>query len=147
MILARVGRVKRTVWPILGVLALLVTVAWLRFGVRSDAVAEISPAEAPPIAAALSPVQVRHEFVTVSVPLPAAVGARPPSRAVRPRKSPSAEAVASVVRARSTPRDKGDRSTLDPSEDSPGLLLRAGRLVVGDGRHRPEPFPRIKKQP
>jgi hypothetical protein len=125
--------VKRSLWIIFGVLVVLATVALFQWAQEGESVAAIEPAAQPP--AALPDVRVRHEFVTVSVP------SRPqnpsPVRTVRSSggKSGAARPIASPTAAPAVRRASRDASFLE----------RAGRAVIGDGRYRPEPFPRIKK--
>ena len=71
-------------------------------------------ARTPPAA---DSVTVSHEYLTVQ------------SKPTRP--SPGA-----VTRARRTLHARTQR----PQQT--GFVVRAGRMLVGDGRHRPEPFPR-----
>ena len=66
---------------------------------------------------ALEDVQVRHEFVTIATLV------TPPA----------------ATRRNVTPRQPARRNS-----PGAGLWSKAGRALVGDGRHRPEPFPRIK---
>jgi hypothetical protein len=71
-------------------------------------------------------VRVEHDLIVVQPP--AVRPARPPAQA------PSRRAVTA------------QRATPAPSrtEEAPrGIASRAGRILVGDGRHRPEPFPRV----
>ena len=122
---------KRSLWLIFGALLLLAAVALFRAGTTEDMVAA---AEAP--AAPLPDVHVRHEFVTVPAPAARshpAVGIRsgpPPVRTAAARPSAAPDVAVPVRRAG---RDAG-------------FLERARRAVVGDGRFRPQPFPRPKDQ-
>jgi hypothetical protein len=92
----------------------------------SAATPAAEPVAAPP---PLSHVEIRHELITVAtapVPPPprtrmAAAG--PPKPAAPPPPSPS---------------------PLQPASSEPTLLEKARRAIVGDGRHRPEPFPRVR---
>lgn len=77
-----------------------------------------------PLAASSDAVQVRHEFVTL--PDPAAA----PLLDHRPSTPPTTPV--------SAPRLQRVRAGDD------ALLSKARRAILGDGRHRPEPFPRIK---
>jgi hypothetical protein len=63
-------------------------------------------------------VRLRHELIEIKVP----ARATPRPRAVRPPRGPRAEA------------------------RRPHFVERARRALVGDGRYRPEPFPRPKTQ-
>jgi hypothetical protein len=71
-------------------------------------------------------VRVEHDLIVVQPP------------ATRPGGPP----------AQATPRPAvtAQRATSAPSqweEGSRRMVSRAGRILVGDGRHRPEPFPRV----
>jgi Tfp pilus assembly protein PilX len=107
---------KRTLWIALGLVAVATAAAALLQGEPSNAEADM---EVPFRAAetALDDVQVRHEFVTIATPLP------PPAATSR-----------SV-----TPRQPARRTS-----PGAGPLSKTARALVGDGRHRPEPFPRVK---
>lgn len=67
-------------------------------------------------------VHVVHDLIHVTPP-----PAPPPPQ--RPRIAPAVRKVPGDQRA--------DRRT-----DSDPLIARAGRVLIGDGRHRPEPFPK-----
>lgn len=67
-------------------------------------------------------VRVRHEFVRIPLP------------PVAPRLEARAAAPAAPRRARPARAEADDEA----------LLSKARRVLVGDGRYRPEPFPRIK---
>jgi hypothetical protein len=125
--------VKRSLWVIFGVLVVLATVALFQWAQEGESVAAIdSPA---PLPAALPDVRVRHEFVTVPVP------SRPENPApVRTARSLGLEPAAARPIAAPTAAPAVRRASRDAS-----FLEKARRAVVGDGRYRPEPFPRIKK--
>jgi hypothetical protein len=142
MILAASRRVKRVLWLIFGGLALLAAAVLFRSGPAGDAAARV---EAPPAAPSVLPnVRVKHEFIEVPLPTPRTSLARSPQRSApvaktRPQVAPRVRATADGVRiANAVSKD-------EPSERRASLLVRAGRAIVGDGKHRPEPFPRIKK--
>ena len=122
---------KRSLWLIFGALLLLAAVALFRAGTTEDLVAAI---EAPP--APLQDVQVRHEFVTVPVP------AATPRTAVGARTHPPPIRTA-VARP---PGGPGEPAPARGARRDAGFFERARRAVVGDGRYRPEPFPRPKDQ-
>jgi hypothetical protein len=80
-----------------------------------------TPAGRLPVAVS-DAVQVEHEFVV----------ARPsPRRSPEPRRQ--------VAAARPAARAVGEVPQAQPA---PGLVTRAGRVLLGDGQYRPEPFPR-----
>ncbi|HVJ26551.1 MAG TPA: hypothetical protein VM493_03380 [Vicinamibacterales bacterium] len=75
-------------------------------------------------------VRVQHEFITIAPARPAPV--------IRSRPS-GASLSASATRSLTVPA----RPPHSPSSE-PALLAKVGRAVTGDGRHRPEPFPRVR---
>jgi hypothetical protein len=82
-----------------------------------------SPADSPvrtAIPAEPAPVRIEHQLIRINPP--------PPPQRPRPR-------VAYLVNR------LADGKT-PPAPPSRGLVVRAGRMLVGDGRYRPEPFPR-----
>lgn len=85
------------------------------------------PAESPLPAGHESPgrVRIEHELIRAA-PAPRAA----PHRANRPPKLSGATRLAA----------------LKPSPERPpaNLAVRAARLLAGDGRYRPEPFPRVR---
>lgn len=137
MILAARHNVKRVLWLIFGGLALLAAAVLFQSGPTGDAVARV---EVTPPPSVLPDVRVKHEFVEIPLPTPRTSLARGrqrpnPVAKKRPQASPSAVTRPDVVRT------AGETA----SDRRPNLLIRAGRAVIGDGRYRPEPFPRIKK--
>jgi hypothetical protein len=76
-------------------------------------------------------VHVEHEIVVV----PHTPPATPPATRDPARQGRSAQARSALQASRSS-RPQAD-------EPSRGVAARAGRLLVGDGRYRPEPFPRV----
>lgn len=120
MILAAVVDVKRR-WMIAAALALA-----LSFLIVSRAPGRASGADARDTVAIPAPrdVTVSHQLVTAT-PISAAMVMPSISRAPAP-----------TLVARSE-----RRRTTAPSSD---IVARARRALLGDGRHRPEPFPRIK---
>jgi hypothetical protein len=94
----------------------------------SAATPAAEPVAAPPPS---SHVKIRHEFITVATapvrptPRTRMAAAGPPKPAAPPPPSPS------------PPR-------VQPAGSEPTLLEKARRAIVGDGRHRPEPFPRVR---
>jgi hypothetical protein len=138
MILAARRGVKRVLWLIFGGLALLAAAVLFQSGPAGDALARVEPAPPPPVLpepSVLPDVQVRHEFV--EIPL-----APPPRRTSLARRSEgSAPAAAKKPLA---PPLATARPDVVRTADTDNLLVRAGRALIGDGKHRPEPFPRIK---
>ena len=66
-------------------------------------------------------VRVEHELVRLPKP-------RPQQRINRPAQWRSTRLAAA-----------------EPSEARPALIVRARRALVGDGRYKPEPFPRLER--
>lgn len=138
MILAAGRRVKRVLWLMFGILALLAAAVLLRSGPTGDAVARMEETPSPSV---LPDVRVKHEFISIPIAAPprtslARTQASPPVERKRP-KTPIADRGSDVVRTAARQEDASDRRA--------NLLVRAGRAVIGDGKYRPEPFPRIKK--
>ena len=142
MILAAVYRaMKRGLWLIFAALAMFAATVLFRYDPEPVAALESTPVPSERPAA----VRVSHEFVTVEVPTPAVQRVQP-----RPETRPHA------VLATHSPADpNGPRETLKaanrvagpaarPTLRDQSLLARAGRALVGDGKYRPEPFPRIR---
>jgi hypothetical protein len=90
----------------------------------SQHAAELAPAA--PRAAPVRGVRVHHELVIPSTVVRETL-ASPPSRSASTAPPPRREPAIRAAR-RSAPRDTS-------------LLTKARRLLVGTGRHRPEPFP------
>lgn len=111
----------RAFWLILAAAAVASTWLWRHPLPAVDA--GTSVVEGPRAVLPEPEVEVRHEIVRLSPPpsAPSIRDQRPAVEAV-PRSAPR------VVRAR---RDGS-------------LLDKARRTVVGDGRYRPEPFPRVR---
>jgi hypothetical protein len=111
---------------------LVATAALLRDRKGPDMVIQpmTTSAEAPLRARPSSDVQVRHEFITLTVPplappRVASAGLAPrPAATLRPASAASSEA--------------------EPALGQATLIQKARRALVGDGRYRPEPFPRIR---
>lgn len=139
MILAASRRVKRVLWLTFGGLALAVA-ALFRPG--PEDVAARADVALPP--SELADVRVKHEIIEIPIaPPPTALARRslrspagaPTERTPPPRSDSTPDAV----------RTARADDAADDSGRSDNVLLRAGRAIVGDGKHRPEPFPRIKK--
>ena len=102
--------------------------------------------EPVPPPSVLPDVRVRHEFIEIPIaPARTAVArggerARTPSTKT-PRRAPGVTPGPDVVRM----ADAVTSRKADAPDRGANLLVRAGRAIVGDGKHRPEPFPRIKK--
>jgi hypothetical protein len=87
-----------------------------------------------PAQSVLPDVEVRHEFVEIPLPPP------PPRTSLARRSEGSAPASKKpLALPLATARPDAVRTA-----DTDNLLIRAGRALIGDGKHRPEPFPRIK---
>jgi hypothetical protein len=107
---------KRTLWIALGLVTVVTAAtALLRTEPSNTKAVEEVPFEAAETVPDI--VHVRHEFVTIATPVPAPAAA---SRSVTPR--PPSRRTSPVA----------------------GPWSKTARALVGDGHHRPEPFPRIK---
>jgi hypothetical protein len=129
MILATAADVKRSLWVIFGALVLLAAAVLLRSDRSGDAVAVTHPPSPP---APAPEVRVRQELVT------ATVTAEPVAAVSRPAAPPAVKRA-----AHEGPRAQASPPVRAAARDT-SLLGRARRAVVGDGRYRPEPFPRVK---
>ena len=76
-------------------------------------------------------VRVRHEYITIT----------PIEREPR-RPSPRLSTVSLSASAKGAPSPAGRARQPQPTERA--LLSKVGRAVAGDGRFRPEPFPRLR---
>jgi hypothetical protein len=91
---------------------LLLTLAVLLWPSRAE-----SPVHA--VASAPADITIEHQLIQVT-------------ESATPRRRPPTAAVSRVAAV----RKPGQRSRRE------ALVVRAGRLLMGDGRYRPEPFPR-----
>lgn len=89
-------------------------------GLLWPSTAESPAAAAPPPSPGI--VHVEHELILV------------PARKAEPRRLP--------VRTATTRQAWRKPSPVPTSPPSDGIRARAGRILIGDGRYRPEPFPR-----
>ena len=82
----------------------------------------VSPVVAPQISPepAGPSVRVEHQLVRLPKPRPQHINRPPQWRSTR-------------------------LAAAEPSESRPALILRARRALVGDGRYKPEPFPRLER--
>jgi hypothetical protein len=80
-------------------------------------------------------VRVRHDFVTVALP--------PPIKGVTPRLGPPATSLSASAGSAQSPATSPSPPRRTRTNDGP-LLAKVGRAVAGDGRYRPEPFPRVR---
>lgn len=130
-------RMKRLFWLIFGALTLAAASLLLRF--PPESLARNTPAPK-----SLPDVRVEHEFVTVSIAqIPAASNTQP--RGVI--ASPASERQASnypVDPPRATTEAAVPEKPVQRASRDRTLLGKAGRAFLGDGRHRPEPFPRVR---
>jgi hypothetical protein len=99
-------------------LVVVLGVAWLAAG--NPGTAESTAQDAP---AASDSVRVEHELVRAGI-----VRETPPPAVRRARFAPPASRRASRV----------------AEKPSPTITARAMRILIGDGRHRPQPFPTVK---
>lgn len=132
---------KRMLWLIFGALALVAAALVLRFPQEELA------GHQEPVSRDLPDVRVEHEFVRVPDPQLPAIASDTGRRSavstptVRDREvtlRTAERSLPAVTRASSQPppvQRAGQERT---------LLEKARRAFVGDGRHRPEPFPRVR---
>ena len=127
---------KHGLWLIFAALAMIAATVLFRYDPEPVAAIESTPVPAKPAAA----VRVSHEFVTVKIP----------AAATTPRRQPSVSHSRTVLAAHGGTGSIGRRDVLKasnrdttPSRDG-NLLEKAGRAFIGDGKYRPEPFPRIR---
>jgi hypothetical protein len=84
-------------------------------------------------------VRVSHEFVTVAIPT--GVGSRAgTSQLAAAQRSANTRGAARTSQLAARPA----ASTVRPATRDPNLLEKARRAFLGDGRHKPEPFPRVR---
>lgn len=112
---------KRTFWIAVALVAAVTTVVLVR---EQQRLAGSASGGAVLGSQPMADVQVRHEFVTVAAPAPA------PLLETR-----------SVTPGPAAPRRTDRQGSIRQNE---ALLSRARRAFLGDGRYRPEPFPRAK---
>ena len=153
---------KRSLWLIFAALALIAAGVLLQY--PPDTLAVVVPAgfeerqQRPEV-------RIQHEFVTVTTN--GGVAATTPSRreAAEIQRIPIADhldtpAIHRTVRADAEGAVRLDRTVTPPSSrvtapsprrpavqrasDDGTLLEKARRAFVGDGRYRPEPFPRVR---
>ena len=119
----------RTVWTA------AVLVAAIATGAMLFSQPQLSEADAPPPAttpAPLGDVKVRHDLVVVPLAVPIEKSG--------PRSPRQASSVSASASGRA---DFTGRARQTPPAAAP-LLAKVRRAVAGDGRYRPEPFPRVR---
>ena len=115
----------KKVWLVAGAAAVVLATLIVLSARSADPTDESAASPRP--ARGLTPapdVRVTHRLVTADAPPPTGIGRITPT----PRR-PAASTRREVTVARA------------PA----GLVHRAKRALLGDGRHRPEPFPRVKE--
>ena len=117
-------------------LLLLVAVALFRPGNTGDVVASLETSPPP-----LPDVTVRQEFVTVSVPAVSTRSVATRNAGTRPRRSGAPAPAPATYRTAPVAASPVVRRAAAGAES---FFDRARRAVVGDGRYRPQPFPRVK---
>ena len=128
---------KRSLWLILATLTPIAAIGLFRF--QPERLNEEAPSPKR-----LADVRVQHDYVTVTVPVtgaPVITTGRNRLANAQPPETPSV--IKAVDRQGATERASPSRSRLvtHASRDQT-LFEKARRAFVGDGRHRPEPFPR-----
>ena len=126
---------KRGLWLIFGALALLA--ADILFRYEPDRVTEIEPA---PVG--LPDVRVQHEFV--QIPVAAAASTAPLGQRAERTEGHAASSSTERLTGRAVPGAASGRTTVERAARNRTLLEKARRAFVGDGRYRPEPFPRVR---
>jgi hypothetical protein len=120
---------KRGVWLILAALAVISATAPFHYMPEPVGVIESAPPAGPTPPPA---VRVSHEFVTVEIrPRTSLAANRPGAKPSRPAGAPKTATHDPAPTVRRGSRDRN-------------LLERAGRVLIGDGKYRPEPFPRVR---
>lgn len=114
----------------LPVVALVLLGLALLFRKDADGENRVEHADIPPSAVPAPSVKVEHTLVTVDVMT---------SPAVQPRRSAPPASTAPLAGLRVS----ASSSALQVKAEPTGLASRARRAIVGDGRHKPQPFPRI----
>jgi hypothetical protein len=128
---------KRSLWLIFATLTPIAAIGLFRFQPekRSEA--------APPVGR-LADVRVQHDYVTVTMPVtggPVITTLR--NRLANARPAETASASRAMDRQGETERASPSRyRQVNPASRDQTLFEKARRAFVGDGRHRPEPFPR-----
>lgn len=127
---------KHGLWLIFVALAMIAATVLFRYDPEPVAAIESTPVPAKPAAA----VRVSHEFVTVKIPAAATRHPRQPSVSRSQTLLASHGGTGSIGRREAL---KASNRETTASRDG-NLLEKAGRALVGDGKYRPEPFPRIR---
>ena len=128
---------KRSLWLILATLTPIAAVGLFRFQPEKLS-------EAAPSAGRLADVRVLHDYVTVTMAVtgaPVSTTGRNRLASARSLETPSAIGVVD----REIEAERASPSRYRPANRAPRdqtLFEKARRAFVGDGRHRPEPFPR-----
>lgn len=126
---------KRRLWLIFAVLVLIASAVWFRL--PPDTLTQAAPA-----VDRLPDVRVQHEFVTVPTS-PAGSTSNPQERTrlARTRAAPDSSSATATIDAQTAEAVTRKATTSRASRDQT-LFEKARRAFMGDGRHRPEPFPR-----
>jgi len=128
---------KRSLWLILATLTPLAAIGLFRFQPEKLS-------EAAPSLERLADVRVQHDYVTVTMPVtdgPVITTGRNRLANARPAETPSA--IRALDRQEETERASPSRyRPVNRASRDQTLFEKARRAFVGDGRHRPEPFPR-----
>jgi hypothetical protein len=131
---------KRGLWLILAALAMIAATVLFRYDPEPVAANEPTPVPSKPP----DTVRVSHEFVTVEIPAtttrrPGQPSTTRPQAVLATHRSPASIGGQRAVKASNRNADPAAR----PVSRDANLLERAGRAFIGDGKYRPEPFPRI----
>ena len=132
---------QRRLWFIFAAIAMIAAIALFRYDPEPAAALESATVpSASPVA-----VRVSHEFVMVEFPAPATQPVGRPSMSRR-ETIVAMRAAGGPVERRDTLKasNRGSDPAVRPASSDQNLLERAGRAIVGDGKYRPQPFPRIR---
>jgi hypothetical protein len=119
---------KRTIWTVVIVSAAAAATILLLRQPQMPWTGSAEGSIPTPVSVQSRDVRVQHELVTVARPATT-------QRAVR-NAQPGPAAAPITARAR--------QNAARTRPDKAALLVKASRAILGDGRYRPEPFPRAK---
>lgn len=125
---------KRSLWLIF--VALVLITAGIRFQYEPEKLAIAAPLDAT-----LPEIRVQHEFVYIPKTDHAFVPREANRRAAT---EPHSVVTPSPRPIHKAPAAAATRPTVQRANRERTILEKAGRALLGDGRYRPEPFPRIR---
>jgi hypothetical protein len=127
---------KRSLWLIFATLTPIAAIGLFRF--QPEKLSEA------PSAGRLADVRVQHDYVTVTMPVTGGpVITTPRNRLANGRPAETPSVSRAMDRQGETERASPSRyRQVNRASRDQTLFEKARRAFVGDGRHRPEPFPR-----